>query len=91
MFLILSIVQAIQSNIAAGTLTQIKKNITCVLNIMTISLLLFSFSKLSPMDGDTKKRPGQPETARSSPGTGNNARRIGILFNSNFCRNYNGI
>jgi hypothetical protein len=30
------------------------------------------------MDGDTKKRPGQPETARSSPGTGNNARRIGI-------------
>jgi hypothetical protein len=33
MFLILSIVQAIQSNIAAGTLTQIKKNITCVLNI----------------------------------------------------------
>ena len=31
--------------------------------------------------GHTKKRPG----------TGNNARRIGILFKSNFCRNYNGI
>jgi hypothetical protein len=27
--------------------------------------------------------------ARDSPGTGNNARRIGILFKSNFCRNYN--
>ena len=45
--------------------------------------------------GHTKKRPGQPETARSSPGTardrpvtGNNARRIGILFKSNLCRNY---
>jgi hypothetical protein len=37
------------------------------------------------MDGHTKKRPGQPETARDRPGTGNNARRIGILFNSNFC------
>jgi hypothetical protein len=25
-----------------------------------------------------------PETAREQPGTGNNARRIGILFKSNF-------
>jgi hypothetical protein len=33
MFLILFIVQAIGSNIAAGTLAQINKNITCVLNI----------------------------------------------------------
>ena len=31
--------------------------------------------------GHTKKRPG----------TGNNARRIGILFKSNFFQNYNGI
>ena len=29
------------------------------------------------------------KSARDSPGTGNNARRIGILFKSNFCRNYN--
>ena len=36
MFLILFIVQAIRSNIAAqDSLTQIKKNITCVLNIYT--------------------------------------------------------
>jgi hypothetical protein len=34
--------------------------------------------------GHTKKRPEQRGTA----GTGNNARRIGILFKSNFCRNY---
>ena len=31
------------------------------------------------------------KSARDRPGTGNNARRIGILFKSNFCRNYNGI
>ena len=31
--------------------------------------------------GHTKKRPRQP-------GTGNNARRTGILFKSNCCRNY---
>ena len=36
----------------------------------------------------TKKRPGQPETARDRPDTGNNARRIEILFKSNFYRNY---
>jgi hypothetical protein len=29
------------------------------------------------------------KSARDSPGTGNNARRIEILFKSNFCRNYN--
>jgi hypothetical protein len=31
------------------------------------------------------------KSARDRPGTGNNARRIGILFKSNFCQNYNGI
>ena len=56
---------------------------------------------VSGPDGHTKKRPGQPETAgaarephvaaRDRPGTGNNARRLGILFMSIFCRNYNGI
>jgi hypothetical protein len=38
--------------------------------------------KIMQGNGHTKKRPGQPETARDRPGTGNYARRIGILFKS---------
>jgi hypothetical protein len=45
MFVILSIVQAIQSNIAAGTLTQIKKNI--YQNIfLVIFLIIFPYYKI---------------------------------------------
>ena len=35
------------------------------------------------------KKSGHTKKRGSSPGTGNNARRIGILFKSNFCRNFN--
>jgi hypothetical protein len=57
-------------------------------NYVTYNTLCFILPELPNGTGHTKKRPRPPGAARDRPGTGNNARRIGILFKSNFCRNY---
>ena len=65
----------------------IKKNHTC--SLLKTAPRKYHFSDTAQNTGHTKKRPRQPAAARDRPGTGNNARRIGILFKSIFCRNYN--
>ena len=67
----------------------IKKNHTCSLLKTAPYTRKYHFSDTAQNTGHTKKRPGQHGAARDRSGTGNNARRIGILFKSNFCRNYN--
>ena len=54
-------------------------HVTCSLLKTAPYTRKYHFSDTAQNTGHTKKRPG----------TGNNARRIGILFKSNFCRNYN--
>ena len=62
----------------------IKKNHTCSLLKTVPYTRKYHFSDTAQNTGHTKKRPGQLRAARDRPGTGNNARRIGIVFKSIF-------